>query len=120
VRRPFATIDDDISAFPTEVQCVLERVRRIARTAAPAAGETIRYAMPAITLNGKDLVYFAAWKRHLSFYAIPAVDEAFEQELAPYRAAKGTLRFPLGQPIPYELIARLVAACVQQRVDREA
>ena len=114
--RQFATIDDYISAFPTDVQCILERVRQTARTAAPAAGETISYDMPTITLNGKDLVYFAAWKHHIAFYAVPAADDGFEQELAPYRTAKGALKFPLGQPIPDEVIAGLMALSVKQRL----
>jgi len=116
VRRHFATIGDYVSSFPEDVQFILEQVRRTARTAAPAAGETISYEMPTITLNGRDLLHFAAWKQHIGLYSIPAVDEALEQELAPYRTAKGTVRFPLGQPIPYDIIARLVALCVNRRV----
>jgi uncharacterized protein YdhG (YjbR/CyaY superfamily) len=73
--------------------------------------------MPTITLNGRDLVYFAAWKRHISLYPIPAVDEAFDRELEPYKAAKGTLRFPLARPIPYGLIQRLVELRVKQQAD---
>ncbi len=118
--RQFATIDDYINSFPAEVQVILEQIRRTARTAAPAVGETISYAMPTITLNDKDLLHFAAWKHHIALYSIPAVDEAFEQELAPYRAAKGTVRFPLGKSIPYDIIARLVAQCVKERMDSEA
>jgi uncharacterized protein YdhG (YjbR/CyaY superfamily) len=71
--------------------------------------------MPTITLNGRDLVSFAAWKHHIGLYPLPAVDDALARELAPYRAAKSTVRFPLGQPMPYSLIARLVALHVQQR-----
>ncbi len=118
--RHFATIDEYISSFPADVQLILEQVRRTARNATPAAGEAISYAMPTITLNGRDLVSFAAWKRHIGLYPIPAADGAFEQELAPYRAAKGTVRFPLDKPIPYDLIARLVALRVTQRVDSGA
>jgi uncharacterized protein YdhG (YjbR/CyaY superfamily) len=65
--------------------------------------------MPTFTLNGKYLVYFAAWKDHIGIYPIPAVDAALERELLQYRAAKGTLRFPLRKPVPYELVERLVA-----------
>jgi uncharacterized protein YdhG (YjbR/CyaY superfamily) len=85
----------------------------------PAAGETISYQMPTITFNGRYLVYFAAWKHHLSLYPVPTADDAFEQELAPYRASKGTVKFPIGKPIPYDLIERLVALLLEQRVDSE-
>jgi len=119
VTSPFVTIDDYISSFPTDVQCILERVRQTARTAVPGAGETISYKMPAITLNGRVLVSFAAWKHHIALYPMPAVDEAFAQELAPYRAAKSALRFPLSKPIPYDLIERVVVLHVTQRLDRE-
>ena len=114
--RPFATVDDYIRSFPADIQGILERVRGTIRAAAPAARETISYAMPAITLDGKELLHFAAWTRHISLYSIPAVDDALARDLAPYRAARGTLRFPLGEPIPYEVIARLVACGVDQRV----
>lgn len=112
-----ATIDDYISSFPESVQVILEEVRRTIRNVVPAAGETISYRIPAMTLNDKHLVYFAAWKRHISVYPVPAGDEAFERELAPYRAAKGTVKFPFGKPIPYDLIGRLVALQVRQRLD---
>lgn len=115
--RQFATIDDYISAFPDDVQIILQEVRRTIRNAAPAAEEIISYQIPTITLNGRHLIYFAAWKRHISLYPIPSTDEAFERELAPYRAAKSTLRFPLREPIPYDLIGRLVVLRVQQQVN---
>lgn len=111
----FATIDDYISSFPEDVQIILEGVRRTIRKAAPGAGETISYQIPTLTLNGRDLVYFAAWKHHIGLYPIPTADEALEQELAPYRATKATLRFPLRSPIPYDLIERLVALLVSSR-----
>jgi uncharacterized protein YdhG (YjbR/CyaY superfamily) len=115
VTRQFATIDEYISAFPSEVQRILEQVRQTAWSAAPGASETISYGMPTLTLNGRDLVRFAAWKRYISLYPLPAVDDAFAQELAPYRAAKSTARFPLAKPIPHDIIARLVALLVTQR-----
>jgi uncharacterized protein YdhG (YjbR/CyaY superfamily) len=115
--KKFATIDDYISSFPEDVQIILEEVRRTIRNAAPAAEETISYQIPTMTLNGRYLVYFAAWKHHISLYPIPDADEAFERELAPYKAAKGTMKFPLKEPIPYDLIERLVALLLKQRVD---
>jgi uncharacterized protein YdhG (YjbR/CyaY superfamily) len=111
----FATIDDYISTFPEDVQVILQQVRRTIRDAAPEAKETISYKIPTFRLAGKDLVYFAAWKRYVSLYPLPATDEALEQELAPYRAAKSTARFPYNQAIPYDLIGRLVALHVRYR-----
>jgi uncharacterized protein YdhG (YjbR/CyaY superfamily) len=119
VAGKIATIDDYISSFPEEVQIILEEVRRTIRSVVPAAEETISYRIPTITLNGRYLVYFAAWKHHISLYPIPRADEALEQELAPYRAAKGTVRFPLQESIPYDLIKRLVERLVRQRPDSD-
>lgn len=113
-----ATIDQHIASVPEDVQAILEEVRRRIRAVVPEAGETISYRIPTMTLNGRHLVYFAAWKHHISLYPVPAVDESFEQEVAPYRAGQGTARFPLDKPIPYGLIERLVALLVQQRDGR--
>lgn len=113
--RPCTPIDAYISAFPADVQRMLEQVRRMIRNAVPAAGETLSYGIPTITFNGRDLVSFAAWKHHIGLYPLPAVDAAFARELAPYRAAKSTVRFPLGQPLPDDIIARLVNLHVTQR-----
>ena len=109
------TIDEYIGAFPAQVQPVLAEIRRTIREVAPAAGETISYQMPTFTLNGKHLVYFAGWKNYVSLYPIPAGDAAFQRDIAPYRAGKGTLRFPLGKPVPYDLIGRLVTFLVEER-----
>lgn len=115
--KQLATVDDYVNSFPEDVRVILEEVRRTIRNSAPGADETISYQIPAITLNGKTLIYFAAWKHYISLYPIPSEDVPFEQELAPYRAARATARFPFRKPIPYELIGRLVALRVQQRVD---
>jgi uncharacterized protein YdhG (YjbR/CyaY superfamily) len=112
----FGTIDDYISSFPADIQLILTEVRRAARRAAPAAEETISYQMPALRLNGSALVHFAAWKNHIGMYPVPTADEAFGQELAPYVATRGTARFPLDKPIPYDIIERMVALLVRQRV----
>jgi uncharacterized protein YdhG (YjbR/CyaY superfamily) len=113
----FATIDLYIGSFPDDVQVVLREVRRTIREAVPDAAETISYRIPAMTLHGKNLVSFAAWKHHISVYPLPdaEADPAFAQELAPYLAGKGTVRFPLGEPIPHGLIQRLVVLLVRQR-----
>jgi uncharacterized protein YdhG (YjbR/CyaY superfamily) len=109
VANEIETMDAYIASFPTEVQRVLEGVRRAIARAAPAARETITYDMPTFTMDGRRLVYFAGWKKHVALYAVSDVDEALEKEIARYRAAKGTLQFPLSEPMPYDLIERLVA-----------
>ena len=109
------TVDEYIAACPADVQEMLGEIRRRLRGAVPEAGETISYGMPTMTLHGKNLVHFGAWKHHIALYPVPAADQALEQEIAPYRASKGTLRFPLRKPIPYELIQRLAALLAEQR-----
>jgi uncharacterized protein YdhG (YjbR/CyaY superfamily) len=115
VAEQFATIDQYVGSFPEDVQIVLQEIRRRIHDVVPAAGETISYRIPTMTLAGRHLVYFAAWKHHISVYPVPAADEALQRELAPYLAGQGTVRFPLRKPIPYDLIERLVALLVQQR-----
>lgn len=111
----YATIEEYIATFPPAEQALLQEVRRTIHAAAPDAGESISYQIPTITLDGAHLIYFAGWKHHIALYPVPAVDEAMEQELVPYRAAKSTLRFPLDQPIPSDLISRLVTLAIAQR-----
>ncbi len=100
------TVEAYIAGFPPEVQAILTRLRETIRSAAPDAEERIAYAMPSYYLNG-PLVYFAAFKKHVGFYAAGASMDAFKDEVAPYKQSKGTIQFPLNQPIPYDLIARM-------------
>jgi uncharacterized protein YdhG (YjbR/CyaY superfamily) len=111
----FSTVDEYIASFPEEYRPILENVRRTMRSAAPGTEETISYGIPTFTLNGRYVIYFAGWKRHISIYPIPQGDDALQRDLAPYVAAKGTLRFPLDKPIPYDLIERLTAAAIRAR-----
>jgi len=111
----FATVDEYIDSFPPDVQTILNEVRRTIRAAAPETDEKISYQMPTLTLDGRYVVYFAAWQRHVGLYPVPAVDDGLERELAPYRAAKAAVRFPLHEPIPYDVIARLVTFLVERR-----
>ena len=113
--QKFASIDDYIGSFPPDVQLLLGKVRQAILAAVPAAGETISYQIPTITLGGKPMLYFAGWKHHISLYPAPRGDDAFERQLGPYRSEKSTLKFPLSQPVPGDLIgqvARLAAARV--------
>jgi uncharacterized protein YdhG (YjbR/CyaY superfamily) len=103
------TVDDYIAAYPAAVQARLEAVRAAVRAEVPAAGEKISYGMPTFTLNGKNLVHFAAFKAHIGFYPTPQGIEAFQAELAPYQGGKGSARFPLDQPLPLDLIRRITA-----------
>lgn len=104
------TIDSYIGSFAPRVRTILEQVRQIIRSAAPEATETIGYGIPTFRQGGASLSHFAGWKRHISLYPIPSDTEAFGQELAPYEAAKGTLRFPLDKPVPFDLISKIVEA----------
>ena len=106
--RKFETIDEYIESFPENVQSVLEKLRATVQEAAPEAGESISYDMPTFRLNGERLVYFSAWKNHIGFYSIPKGNEAFRKELSPYEGEKGSLRFLLQKPIPYDLVKKIV------------
>ena len=102
------TIDQYIGTFPADVQQRLQAVRRTIRTTAPAATEGISYGMPAFKLNGRVLVYFAAWKEHIGLYAMPSTNAAFQKELSSYTFAKGSVQFPFDKPLPLALIGRMV------------
>jgi uncharacterized protein YdhG (YjbR/CyaY superfamily) len=115
VAPTFRTVDEYIASFPTDVQEKLQHVRRAMRAAAPGTEEAISYGIPTFMLDGRYLMYFAGWKRHISVYPIPAVDAQLGEEISRYKSGKGTLRFPLTKPIPYELIGRLVAAAMRNR-----
>ena len=101
------TIDDYIARFPRDVQRVLQEVRRAISTAAPGADEAIKYGVPTFVLNG-NLVHFAGFKQHVGFYPTPSGIAKFRQELSSYRSAKGSVQFPLEEPMPLDLIRRIV------------
>ena len=105
--QKYASVDDYIGSFPPEVQLLLQKVRQAILDVVPAAGETISYQIPTITVGGKAMLYFAGWKHHISLYPAPKGDDAFESQLAPYRSEKSTLKFPLSKPVPYDLIGQV-------------
>lgn len=111
----FASVDEYIESFPPDVREVLEEVRRTIHAVVPAAGEKVSYQIPTITLDGQSLMYFSGWKHHIALYPLPPLDEALATAVEPYRSGKGTLKFPLTQPIPYDLITRLTQAFVTAR-----
>jgi uncharacterized protein YdhG (YjbR/CyaY superfamily) len=110
------SIDEYIKGFPPGIQKLLKEVRSTIKTAAPEAEETIKYAMPTFTLNGGNLVHFAAFKNHIGFYPTPNGIEAFEKELSAYKGAKGSVQFPLDQPMPLQLISKIVKYRVAQNI----
>ena len=112
-------IDDYIAGFPDEVQQKLQKMRETIRDAAPDAVEKISYQMPTFALEG-NLVHFAAFKHHIGFYPAPRGIEAFQEELAAYKGGKGSVQFPLDQPIPYDLIRRIVVFRVKDNLDKAA
>jgi len=114
-----ANIDEYIAASPPTVQTILEHIRQTVRNAAPEAQEIISYCMPAFTQNG-ILVYFAAFKNHVGLFPPISGDPKLENAIAPYAGEKGNLRFPLNQPIPYELIERIVKLRMKQNQAKAA
>lgn len=112
-------IDEYIAGFPPEVQEILEKVRLTIRKAVPDAEEAIKYLIPTYVLNG-NLLSFAGYKKHVGLYPAPAGDEKFKEELAGYRSAKSSVRFPLDKPIPYGLISRLVKFRVKEHLEKVA
>jgi uncharacterized protein YdhG (YjbR/CyaY superfamily) len=110
-----ASIDEYISTFPQDVQEKLQRIRATIREAAPDAEETISYQMPAFRQNG-ILVYFAAFKNHIGFFPTASGVEKFKEELSTFEGSKGTVRFSLDKPIPYDLISRIVRYRVEENL----
>ena len=103
-----STVDEYIAQFPEDVRQILAQLRALIKELAPAATERMAYGMPGYYLNG-PLVYFAGFQHHIGFYPIPSGVEAFKEELAAYKSAKGSVQFPLGKPMPFDLIGRIVS-----------
>jgi uncharacterized protein YdhG (YjbR/CyaY superfamily) len=110
-------IDEYIKAFPADVQKILEKVRQTIKKAAPDAEEAVKYGIPTFVLNG-NLVHFGGYKDHVGFYPDPRGIKELQKELAPYQAGKGTLKFPLDNPIPYDLITKVVKLRVEQNLKK--
>jgi uncharacterized protein YdhG (YjbR/CyaY superfamily) len=117
--QPPKDIDEYIARFPADVRAILQKVRTTIRRAAPEAKETISYQMPAFRQHG-ILVYFAGWKKHIGLYPPVSSDKALEKAVARYAGPKGNLQFPLAEPIPYDLIERIVKLRVKQDSARAA
>jgi uncharacterized protein YdhG (YjbR/CyaY superfamily) len=115
----FKSVDEYIATQPEGARAILQRVRRTLRKALPGAEEVISYQIPAYKLHGARVLYFAGWKEHYSLY--PATDQlvaALKGALAPYKVSKGTLRFPLSDPIPVKLIERIAKLRAKEASER--
>ena len=105
-----------IKSFPAEVQIVLNQVRETIKANAPEATESMSYGMPAYKTNGRPLVYFAAFKQHIGFYATPTGHTKFAKDLSKYKQGKGSVQFPLDKPMPIALIKRIVIFRVKENL----
>lgn len=107
-------INDYIGSFPPAIQKLLEEMRSAIQKAAPKAVEAISYGIPTFKLNGKNLVHFGGFEKHIGFYAAPTGHEAFAEELSKYKQGKGSVQFPINEPLPLGLVQRIVKFRVQE------
>lgn len=112
--QSYKNIDGYLDLFPEDVRAVLQRIRSTIKKAAPDAVEAISYGIPTFKLNGKNLVHFAAFKKHYSFFPTSSGVEAFKDELKDYEVSKGTIQFPSEKPMPFELIETITKFRVEQ------
>ena len=117
-KNGFNSIDEYITAFPADIQKILQEIRAVIKAATPKAEEKIGYQMPTFTLNGGNLVHFAAFKNHIGFYPTPSGIEAFQKELSVYKGAKGSVQFPIDKPMPLKLISRIVKFRVAENIKK--
>ncbi len=113
-RKDAGSVDEYIDGFPVRTREALKQLRAVIRAVVPEAVERISYGMPTFDLNGKHLVHFAGHTNHVGLYPLPGVIEAFKEELGPYTFAKGSVQFPLDQPLPADLISRMVEFRVRE------
>lgn len=111
-------VDIYIAGFPDEVRSILEKIRAIIKRIAPESVESISYGMPGYKVSGKPLVYFAAFKNHIGFYATPSGNVTFKEQLSKYKHGKGSIQFPLNEAIPYELIESIVSFRLEENLSK--
>ena len=116
-KKQFKTIDEYIATFPQNVQEILQELRQTIKDSAPNAKETISYQIPTFKLND-SLVHFAAYKNHIGFYPTSSAIKEFQKELSQYELGKGTVKFPINQPIPFDLIKRIVKFRIKENLER--
>jgi len=114
----FTSIDEYIATFPEDVQKIMKQLREAIKAAAPQAEEKISYQMPTFTLNGTYLVYFAGWKTHIAFYGAPRGNAEFKEDLSAYETGRGTLKFPLHKPMPFDLVTKIVKFRIAENLKR--
>ena len=107
-KTDFQSIDEYIAACPEQSQERLQQIRAVVKKLAPKAKERISYQIAAFELNGKNIIHFAGWKKHVSLYPVPAGDEAFESEVSKYVDGKGTVKFPLDEKMPMKLVNKII------------
>ncbi|WKZ35976.1 MAG: DUF1801 domain-containing protein [Anaerolineales bacterium] len=112
----FTSIDEYIAACPPQSQERLQTIRATINKLVPEAKERISYQIAAFELNGKNIIHFAGWKKHVSLYPVPAGDEAFEEEVSNYVDGKGTVKFPLDEPMPMRLVTKIIKLHVAQNL----
>lgn len=117
INQEAKNIDEFIGWFPEDVQKILQNIRNLIHEIAPEATEAIKYAIPTFVLNG-NLVHFAAYKNHIGFYPAPTGTEAFKEELASYKTGKGSVQFQLNEPIPYDLIRKIVLFRLEENLKK--
>ncbi len=111
---PIETMDEYIETFPAEVQKILEGIRKTIRKMVPDAIEAISYQIPTFKLDDRNIIHFAAYKNHIGFYPAPSGPKDFEKKIAPYRSGKSTIRFPLKEAIPQDLVRRIVELQIKE------
>lgn len=116
-RKKFETIDEYIAEFPEDIQNILEKIRKTIQDTVPEAEEAISYGMPTFKLQG-NLIHFAAYKNHVGFYPAPSGIEAFKEEISKYKSSKGAIQFPLDEPIPYDLVEKIVIFRVNENLQK--
>ncbi len=102
------TVDEYISAFPTEVQKIMKELRKVIHEAVPGLEETISWSMPTFKLKGKNIVHFAGFAKHIGLYPAPPAVEEFSDMLAGYKQGKGSIQFPLNKPVPFDIVKKIV------------
>ena len=113
----FKTVDEYLSSLPANTKSILKELRKTIKQAAPQAEELISYNMPAFKLHG-GLIWYAAWKEHISLYPRTSRMEAFIKELSEYEGSKGTIKFPIDRPMPFDLISKIVKFRVRENLEK--
>jgi uncharacterized protein YdhG (YjbR/CyaY superfamily) len=117
-RHQFTTTDEFINSFPKDTGAVLKKLRLAIKQTIPRAEQTISYNIPCFKLNGKYVVYFAGYAKHVSIYPIPKETALFKESLTKYQTGKGTLRFPLHEPLPLTFIKKVVRQLARENIAR--